>query len=103
MKYVIEIEQTEGVMNDEFTKRYYELEHITEILLGLSLIHISKQHRHSSIVRKTKSNYQGMDELFYKIHSKRSIQTGNQLCESDVSTVVEKNKEEGTAELSRCV
>lgn len=34
MKYVIEIEQTEGVMNDEFTKRYYELEHITEILLG---------------------------------------------------------------------
>jgi len=34
MKYVIEIEQTEGVMSDEFTKRYYELEHITEILLG---------------------------------------------------------------------
>ena len=34
MKYVIEIEQTEGVMSDKFTKRYYELEHITEILLG---------------------------------------------------------------------
>lgn len=34
MKYVIEIEQTEGVMSDEFTKRYYKLEHITEILLG---------------------------------------------------------------------
>ena len=32
--YVIEIEQTEGVMSDKFTKRYYELEHITEILLG---------------------------------------------------------------------
>ena len=34
MKYVIEIEQTEGVMSDKFTKRYYELEHITEIFLG---------------------------------------------------------------------
>ena len=34
--YVIEIEQTEGVMSDKFTKRYYELEHITEILLGFN-------------------------------------------------------------------
>ena len=42
-----------------------------------------------------------MDKLFYKIHSKRSIQAGNQLCEFDVSTVVEKNKEEGKAELSK--